>query len=300
LEFRTSSFRNGLIGLVAVGVLAVVGIVLVRQLIHGTFSLLAFGFAVALLLDLAVLCMVVYWSVATLSLRYRLDRNGVIITWGASRLVLAMDRIQAIVPASQVDDELGLTAVFQGRAWSGGWAGCPRLADGRVGWLRSNISVACSTVILTPDDAYVVSPQRPGDFIDAWRVRRPLGPTQHWREEEQRTWLLGLPIWNDHLTWGLMGGALVAALVLHGYLAFIYNRLPEALSFHVDLMGQTDRIGQRSEILKLPLIALLMLMLDLVLGFAIYRHERVAAYLVWGGGLVLQLLAWGALYTVTG
>ena len=95
MEFRTSSFRNGLIGLVAVGVLAVVGIVLVRQLIHGTFSLLAFGFAVALLLDLAVLCMVVYWSVATLSLRYRLDRNGVIITWGASRLVLAMDRIQA-------------------------------------------------------------------------------------------------------------------------------------------------------------------------------------------------------------
>ena len=65
-------------------------------------------------------------------------------------------------------------------------------------------------------------------------------------------------------------------------------------------MGQTDRIGQRSEILKLPLIALLMLMLDLVLGFAIYRHERVAAYLLWGGGLVLQLLAWGALYTVTG
>ena len=47
-------------------------------------------------------------------------------------------------------------------------------------------------------------------------------------------------------------------------------------------------------------MALLMLMLDLVLGFAIYRHERVAAYLVWGGGLALQLLAWGALYTVAG
>ena len=300
MEIRTSSFRNGLIGLVGVGVLAVVGIVLVTQLIRGSFSLLAFGLAVAFLLDLAVLCMVVYWSVATLGLRYRLDRNGVIITWGASRLVLPMDRIQAIVPASQVDDELGLTAAFQGRTWSGGWAGCRRLADGRVGWLRSNTSVVRSTVMLTPDDAYVVSPQRPEDFIDAWRVRRPLGPTQHWREEEQRTWLLGLPIWNDHLTWVLMGGALVAALVLHGYLAYIYDRLPEALSFHVDLMGQTDRIGQRSEILKLPLIAFLMLMLDLVLGFAFYRHERVAAYLAWGGGLVLQLLAWGALYTVTG
>jgi hypothetical protein len=109
--------------------------------------------AVAFLLDLAVLCMVVYWSVATLSLRYRLDRNGVIITWGASRLVLPMDRIQAIVPASQVDDELGLAPGFRGRAWSGGWAGCPRLAEGGVGWLRSTVSGACSTVILTPDVA---------------------------------------------------------------------------------------------------------------------------------------------------
>jgi hypothetical protein len=50
----------------------------------------------------------------------------------------------------------------------------------------------------------------------------------------------------------------------------------------------------------LPVLAAVLLALDLTLGFAVYRRERVAAYLVWGGGIILQLLAWGALVTIRG
>jgi hypothetical protein len=36
------------------------------------------------------------------------------------------------------------------------------------------------------------------------------------------------------------------------------------------------------------------------LGLIVYRRERLAAYLIWGGGLILQLLIWGALRAIMG
>jgi hypothetical protein len=42
------------------------------------------------------------------------------------------------------------------------------------------------------------------------------------------------------------------------------------------------------------------LALDLGVGLAVYRRQRIAAYLVWSGGLVLQLLVWGAVFTIVG
>jgi hypothetical protein len=72
------------------------------------------------------------------------------------------------------------------------------------------------------------------------------------------------------------------------------------LSFHFDALGQADRIAGRIQILRLPQVALLMLVLNLGLGIILYRRQRIAAYLIWGGGLILQLLVWGAVLTIIG
>jgi hypothetical protein len=299
LEFGPSSYRGGLTGVLIAAVLVAAIIALVAQLINLPFSPPAFGLSVTILLLLMALAVVLYWSIATLGLRYRLDRNGIVIRWGASQLVVPIESVHSIVPVSQTDVALGLVAAFRGRAWLGGWARRVRLSDGRIACLRTTASPDRSIVILTARHAYIVSPDRPATFIRGWQERQPLGPTQSWREEERRTWLLGLPIWSDHVTWGLMGGAVMTALVLQGFMAFVYDRLPTVLALHFDAFGQPDRIGQRAEVLRLPVIALLMLILDLGLGFAVYRRDRVAAYLIWGGGIVVQMLAWGAVYTLT-
>jgi Domain of unknown function (DUF1648)/Bacterial PH domain len=274
-------------------------VLVVAQLIGLPFSPLAFGLCVAILLLVVALAAVLYWSVASLGLCYRLTRNGIVIAWGASQLVIPIEDVVSIVPVSQADATLGIAAACRRRAWLGGWARRMRLNDGRVACLRTAAPLDRSLVILTPKYAYIVSPDRPATFVHGWQERQLLGPTQSWREEEKRTWLLGLPIWNDHVTWGLMGGAVVTALVLQGFMASVYDRLPTVLALHFDAYGQPDRIGDRGEILRLPVIALLMLMLDLGLGLAVYRRDRVAAYLIWGGGIVVQMLAWGAVYTLT-
>jgi hypothetical protein len=179
-------------------------------------------------------------------------------------------------------------------------AGRARLPDNRPARVFTTASLAQSTLVLTPDCAYVLSPRDPSAFIEAWRVRRPLGPTQSWREEERRARFLELPLWRDRMAWTLIGLSLLANLALQGYLTSIFDRLPAMLSFHFDLLGQADRIANRSEILRLPQVALLMLALDLTLGFIVYRRQHIAAYLVWGGGLVLQWLVWGAVLTIAG
>ncbi len=193
----------------------------------------------------------------------------------------------------------GLRA-FRGVGWAGLRAGRARLANNKPARVFTTTSLYRSIVVLTPDCAYVVSPRDPEAFAEAWRVRLPLGPTHHWREEEQRAWLLDLPLWRDRLAWALVGLGLFANLTLHGYLTFVFERLPSMLSFHFDLLGQADRIGGRAEILRLPQVALILLALDLGLGFAVYGRQHIAAYMVWGGGLVLQLLVWGAVITIIG
>lgn len=309
MEFKTSSYRSGLIGLAVAGGLGAGAVGLASVLfsqgeigLHRPLSLLAFGWGAALLLDLVALFLLLYRSIAALSLRYRLDRNGLVITWGASRLVVPMERIQAIVPGSQISSEGGPATrprAWWEEIWTGLRAGRTRLAGDRLAHLRTTTSLVRSIVVLTPDRAYVVSPRDPAAFIEAWHARRPLGPTQHWHEEEQLARFLSLPIWQDSLAWSLTGFGLLANLTLHGYLALVYDRLPAILPFHFDAMGWADRLNSRVEILRLPQVALLMLVMDLALGFAIYRRERVAAYLVWSGGLVLQLLVWGAVLTIS-
>ena len=298
MDFRSASYRNGLIGLGLIAALLAGLAVLIHLLAASPFTLPAFGIAVGILILVAALIALVYWTVATLGLSYRLDRNGVRIHWGASQTIVPIRSIQSIVPVERAPTELGLRAAFRRRAWLGGWAAPVRLGDGRVAVLRANGDPAAALAILTETHAYLISPDRPAEFVDGWRDRRFLGTTQDWREEERRAGWLSLPIWTDRLTWGLMGGIVVTALALFGTMALVYERLPERLPLHFDVFGQPDRIGQRQEVLRLPVVALLFLLIDLGLGFVVYRRDRVAAYLIWAGAILLQLLAWGALYGI--
>jgi hypothetical protein len=286
-----------MIALVIVGVLLAITGILLTYIAHQPFSVLTFGLSIGELMCLSALGVILYWSIATLGLRYRVDRNGVRIWWGGSQWTIPMDHIQAITPVKRLDDA-ELRARCRHRTWLGGWTQCKPFRDGRVVVWRSNLALEDSLAILTATHVYIISPEQPEDFIHSWRERQFLGATQNWREEEKRAPWLSSPIWSDRIVWGLMGGTLATSLALFGTMALAYPGLPERLALHFDVLGQPDRVGQRSEILHLPVAALAMLVLDLGLGFAIYRRDRVAAYLIWAGGILLQMLTWSALYVL--
>jgi hypothetical protein len=310
VEFKASSYRGGFIGLGVVAGLAGLSfglgalIVLLGELsVHRPLPLLVLGLGAALVLLLAALVLVLYWSIAALRLRYHLDRNGLVIVWGASRLIVPIMCIEAITTGDEFFSQSGESTAlraFRGIGWAGLRAGRTFLSDDTPARVVTTSALAQSAVVLTPDRAYVVSPRTPDAFVEAWRVHRPLGPTQNWQEEEKRASLFNLHIWQDRPAWVLVGLGLLANLALHIYISLVFDQLPAMLSFHFDALGQADRIAGRIEILRLPQMALLMLVLDLGLGFVLYRQQHIAAYLIWGGGLVLQLLVWGAVLTIIG
>lgn len=297
MEYRSSCYRNGLIALVIACVLLTIVGVLLMHIARQPFSMLTFGLSIGVLICLGALGIVLYWTVATLGLRYRVDRNGIKIWWGGSQWMIPIDHIQAVIPVKRLDSA-ELRALCRRRTWLGGWTRCQPLRDGQVVIWRSNAALEESLAVLTAAHVYIISPEQPEDFIRSWRERQFLGKTQNWREEEKRARWLSAPIWSDRIVWGLMGGTLATALALFGTMAFVYPRLPERLVLHFDVLGQPDRVGQRSEILHLPVAALAMLIVDLSLGFAVYRRDRVAAYLIWAGGILLQMLTWSALYVI--
>jgi hypothetical protein len=109
VEFRASSYRSGFIGLAIVGGLAagVIGLVAVLVSTGGASlnrppSPRAFILGIALVLDLVLLILTLYWSIAALRLSYSLSRNGLMIRWGASRLLVPAECIQAVVMGSEM------------------------------------------------------------------------------------------------------------------------------------------------------------------------------------------------------
>lgn len=300
MEFRSALGRVGWLGLAGAAGLFGLAVILSIELGQRPALWLSYVLAIISLFDLAALAVVLCRTLADLRLRYRLDRNGLIVVWGATRLVVPMAAIQTIVPAKQLTDLS--EASWNGHRWWrwGTRLGHVRLPDGREAYLGSNLPLADSLAVITSRNIYVVSPEQPEAFIQAWQTRRPLGATQHWHEQQQRTGLLGLPVWYDRVAWGLLLGTLGAVLVLNGYLCAVYDHLPLTLAFHFDVLGRLDRSGPRAGLFVLPLLAGAMMVLDVGLGFLVYRRERMAAYLVWGGALILQLLTLGAVYTITG
>jgi hypothetical protein len=102
------------------------------------------------------------------------------------------------------------------------------------------------------------------------------------------TWAIG----PDRLVHILLALGLLLDLALFAYIGWRYRALPEFLPLHFDVLGQPDRLGVRSEIFRLPVIGLLLLVLNSLFGLAIQRWEKLGAYLLLGVTTVVQVLFW--------
>jgi hypothetical protein len=165
--------------------------------------------------------------------------------------------------------------------------------------IRATAAVNDSLLVIAGDRSYLISPRQPEAFLQAWSLRQPLGPTQDWSAGVVRSWPLNKPVLTDSLTWGLLGAAAMLYLALIGYLSLIYAELPAALPIHFDALGQADRIAEKSALLTLPAAGGIVLGLNALVGGLIHRWDKVAAYLLWGSAIVMQVFLWIAALTIT-
>jgi hypothetical protein len=143
--------------------------------------------------------------------------------------------------------------------------------------------------------SYGISPLDREAFLESLHKRLEMGPTQVVEQSTRRPVFLSWPIWQDRLALALLGGGLVALFALIGFLTFRFPSLPPLVPLHFDASGAPDRLGARANIFVVPLIGLLSVVINDVLGWLLHEREPMASYLLWGGALVVQIFVWTAI-----
>ncbi len=256
-----------------------------RPLAIGTFLI-----GLAVLMSLFFLGLILYWLYGLLRSEYSLDRNALIIHWGPTEQVIPTGQIERVLVGADVEERIH----FYGGIWPGHCVGYGEVPDAGPTLFYATAPPRHQLYVVTPGLTYGISPADPEGFLQSLHKRLEMGPTQVVEQSSRRPAILDWEIWGDRLALALLIGGIAALLALIGLLCFRFPALPHMVPLHFDLEGSPDRLEPRGQIFIIPLIGLLALLLNGLLGSLLYRRERMASYLLWSGAAFVQVLVWTA------
>jgi hypothetical protein len=300
LTWRAKISVGAPLGLLFIGLVVALDAWLLDRLINDSIrsqqiGLLTFVMGLVVLLSVPLLIVLIYQTLSLLTLRYRLDRNGIVIRWVGTEQIIPIHDICSIVAGHQLGDTV---VRRRGLRWPGHERGEGQVPGiGRTRFLATR-PLTGQLVLLTAGQAFGISPRDPNAFLHAFEARRELGPNRLLeRDVRHARWFIW-PLWTDQTAWILIGAAVVINLGLFGYLSFRLAGLDLQLPLHFNSQGLADRIGTKMELFALPIIGLIILGTNLVLGLILYRRERAGSYLLWGGAAAAQALFWLAILSI--
>lgn len=268
-----------------------VGMAASRPLNIGTFAL-----GLTILFSLGLVGVIGYWVYSLINSEYKLDRNALMIRWGPTEQVIPTHEIKRVFTGNEIEERIQ----FRGGAWAGHWVGYGEIPGFGQTLFYATVPPKKQIFIATEGLVYGISPSEREDFLQSLQRRLQMGPTQIMEQSSKRPSILSWPIWRDWLGLVLWSSSILAILGLIGLLCFKFPSLPLLLPLHFDAAGRPDRLGARGQIFIIPLIGLLTLLLNGVLGSLLYQRERLASYLLWGGTFLIQVLVWTATIGILG
>lgn len=285
---------NRWLGLASGGVLVLLVLSLDGVMVWGILqlgiSLSGFILLLLIVLSLFLLVLLCYWLYGLLWSGYHLDRNALVIRWGATTQVVPMESVTAVLSGEQATH----IHRFRGPLWPGLRVGFGEVEEVGPTLFFATGSLSKQVIVTTPALAYALSPADPTAFIATLRQRLSMGPTQSVEQMSQQPAVLTWSFWNDRLGIALVASALLLLLGIFGYIWMRYPSLADLQPLHFDATGQPDRWGTRAQVFTLPFIGMLALITNGGLGFLLYDRERPASYLLWSGAIAVQVLVWGA------
>ena len=232
------------------------------------------------------------WAIAYRRLAYALTESALRIDWLGRVVVVPYPAIQGIYTGHRLSGQ----SVASMPRWPGINVGASRVrGQGRLRFFATSTDQSELTYITVEHGGVIVSARDPTDFRAAL-----IEHVEHFEEiasrEEPTTWQQKGPIkapWtalaDGWLTACVAGGILGVLLVLAA-IALRYDVLPSQLALHFDTGGQPSQIGPKSDLLRLPLLGLVCLAVNWVIGVLIHHRERLLARLLWLGGAVVQFV----------
>jgi hypothetical protein len=218
-----------------------------------------------------------YWTYSLGTLRYTIDRNALTIAWGDIRQTVPLAQIERLVPGRELPNPH-----VAGVSWMGHHVGRGE-TEGGVGdtlFYSTHRSPADLLYVVTPTQSYAISVEDEVAFAEALQGQQRLGSLIAVAQAPDRSYLAAQPFWEDRTAQVLVLAAFAVFFVMFGY---IYERYPDlqaniALTFP-QLDGVT-RIGEKSELLKLPATGIALLLMNLAIGFVAHSWERMVGYVL--------------------
>jgi hypothetical protein len=196
-----------------------------------------------------------YWTYSLGTLRYTLDRNALTIIWGDIRQMVPMSQIERLVPGRELH-----SPHVAGVSWLGHHVGHARV-DGGIG-----------------DTIFYSTHQSASDLLGSLTAV-PQAP--------ERLYLAAQPFWEDRAAQALAFAAFATFFAMFAYVYDQYPGLPASMALSFPHLNGVTRVASKSELLKLPMTGVGLLLLNLGLGFIAHSWERMVGY-------VLLLAAIGA------
>ncbi len=289
MEWLTDKRTGTQTGLLFIFGLVVLDIILLIVLTTQRIGPMTFLTGVLLLASLPLIGLIAYQLYGLSRSGYDVDRNALIIQWGAIRQIVPMESIQRIMLGTEVE---GGVSRFRGWRWPGLMQGHGDVAEAGPTLFYATGAFYQQLIIVTPTLSYAVSPIDAAGFIESIKARYELSPTQAVEQKTEHPAFYDWPLWRDRVARGLVIAGIVLCLALIGLVTFRYPQLPPFIPLHYTTSGAVDRTGPASRAFMLPLIGVLAIVGNTLLGGAFYRRERMASYVLWGGAVLVQVLLW--------
>ena len=282
MAFRPLAPRDRVIAWVAAALLLLASLILLIWLLRTPLGPTIIALSLAFLLALGLLAVLLYRLWALHGLDYWIDRDAVRILWAGNRIDIPLPDIQEVVYKPT-----GLVQNHRWWTWPVVWVQPLRPESVQVSYATR--SPEESLALRTSYATFIISPEDTDGFVAALRERQALGPARKLEPaiaepSYRQHWLV-----QDRLPLILMGAGLFFGIVLLGLLVWRYPTLPQQIPLHFDAEGVPDRIGARRSILFLPAITLLIGFFNAAIGIALYERHKLAAYMLWGVALLLQI-----------
>jgi Bacterial PH domain len=252
------------------------------------------GFLAALfaLFFTALALVFAYWTLACLSTAYIVDRNGLAIQWGPIRQLIPLDRIQRLVPGANVKKPR-----IRGLGWWGHHVGQGTIRGiGHTLFYSTHRSRTELLYVVTAEQSYGICVHEQVLFAREIENRRAMGPIQAVPQAPVRNALAGQAFWLDRTVQLLLVAGLALCAAIYGYIFWEYPGLDETIDLSFPSLGGVVRVGDKSELLKIPNAALVILMIDVVLALAFHFWQRLLAYIILLGGIFTQAVLLVAAY----
>jgi hypothetical protein len=221
-------------------------------------------------------------------LQYALSESALHVRWLGQVLVVPYAAIDGIYTGQRLVGH----ATPGVPSWPGIYVGAGRVRGvGRLRFFTTSPDPAALTLVTFEHGGLVVSARQPQEFRAALIER-----------VEQSSGALGAPgavfsapvpqaPWSALSDRWLAPSAAAGGVLLLAVLAVVVLGLPnlaDVIPLRFDASGQPTQIGPKADLLRLPVLGLLLLVVDVALGVWAHPRDRLLGRLLWVGGAVLQ------------